>query len=426
MHAAQISTTNCVLGAFLTVVAAHPLLERLFFASVELAVLAVLVFAAIYIGRIRSARLASILWLLVLAKPLVSLAIGSPVPLVRMPVPEVAAVVPAPEPKLEQVTPQPPLETPKPHDRQPDADDMGQAVFEPQMQPQLPADVTPAQTMLKPTAAEPIVAESSVPGPQRGPVPSNVPTIMLAVWLCGVAVFVLRSLIDRIRVWRLVRGARVPDADLLARYSSVATQLGLKRPVPVRVTSDLEGPALVGSLFATVLIPDWLAADANPARLNWALRHELMHWKLRDPLAGLVREFAQMLFHFHPAAWWAGHRWEVAAEQACDRAIVTSAADSADYAEQLYGILVGMQGRLRADRQRPVRHAYANRPTHRRPAQRTAHAPRPFERAGARRRDGRRGRHAQHRRRVCRQKRRTQRGGQGGDHSAGRFKRQTR
>ena len=115
---------------------------------------------------------------------------------------------------------------------------------------------------------------------------------MLAVWLCGVAVFVLRSLIDRIRVWRLVRGARVPDADLLARYSSVATQLGLKRPVPVRVTSDLEGPALVGSLFATVLIPDWLAADANPARLNWALRHELMHWKLRDPLAGLVREFA--------------------------------------------------------------------------------------------------------------------------------------
>ena len=186
MHAAQISTTNA-LGAFLTVVAAHPLLERLFFASVELAVLAVLVFAAIYIGRIRSARLASILWLLVLAKPLVSLAIGSPVPLVRMPVPEVAAVVPAPEPKLEQVTPQPPLETPKPHDRQPDADDMGQAVFEPQMQPQLPADVTPAQTMLKPTAAEPIVAESSVPGPQRGPVPSNVPTIMLAVWLCGVA-----------------------------------------------------------------------------------------------------------------------------------------------------------------------------------------------------------------------------------------------
>ena len=97
MHAVQISTTNA-LGAFLAVIAGHPLLERLFFASVELAVLAVVVYAAIRVGRIRSARLASILWLLVLAKPLVSLAIGSPIPLVRMHIPEVAVVVPALEP----------------------------------------------------------------------------------------------------------------------------------------------------------------------------------------------------------------------------------------------------------------------------------------------------------------------------------------
>ena len=201
------------------------------------------------------------------------------------------------------------------------------------------------------TAPEPIVASRRRPCSDHnlGPVPSNVPTIMLAVWLCGVALFALRSLIDRIRVRRLVRGARLSDAALSARANAVASQFKLGRSVPVRVTTDLEGPALVGFVVCDlVLIPDWLAADPNPGRLDWALRHELMHWKLRDPLAGLVREFAQMLFYFHPAAWWAGHRWEVAAEQACDRAIVTNAADSADYAEQLYGILIGMQGRLRA------------------------------------------------------------------------------
>jgi beta-lactamase regulating signal transducer with metallopeptidase domain/protocatechuate 3,4-dioxygenase beta subunit/5-hydroxyisourate hydrolase-like protein (transthyretin family) len=347
MNAAQISTTNA-LGAFLAIVAGHPLLERLFFASLELAALAVLVYAAIRIGRIRSARLASILWLLVLAKPLVSLAIGSPVPLVRMHIPEVAVVVPAPELKLDPVALSPSTESATPQDAPPFTENEGQAFNESEMRPQLPADVAPTSTTPEPMNPEPILAETPpVLAPEPSPVSSNVPTLLIGVWLCGVAVFALRSLIDRIRVRSLVRGARIPDAGLQSRYLSIAAQLGLKRPVPARVTTDLEGPALVGSLFPTVLIPDWLAADPNPARLDWALRHELMHWKLRDPLAGLVREFAQMLFYFHPAAWWAGHRWEVAAEQACDRAIVTSAADSADYAEQLYGILVGMQGRLR-------------------------------------------------------------------------------
>lgn len=374
MNAAQVSTTNA-LGAILAVIAGHPLLERLFFASIELAVLAVLVFAAIRVGRIRSARLASILWLLVLAKPLVSLAIGSPIPLVRMHIPQVAVVIPAPEPKLEPIAP-PIVETPKPDDSQPFADDMGQAAIGAELQPQPAAELPPARVTPTMTTPEPSVAEPPpVLGPQPGPVSSNLPTIVMMVWLCGVMLFALRSLIDRVRVRRLVRGARLPDAALTARANAVASQFKLRRPVPVRVTTDLEGPALVGSLFATVLIPDWLAADPNPSRLDWALRHELMHWKLRDPLAGLVREFAQMLFYFHPSAWWAGHRWEVAAEQACDRAIVTGAADSADYAEQLYGILVGMQGRLRAHRQRPVRHAHANRPTHRRFAQRPADAP---------------------------------------------------
>ena len=352
MHAAQISTTSA-LGAFLAVIAGHPLLERLFFASIELAVLAVLVFAAIRVGRLRSARLASILWLLVLAKPLVSLAIGSPIPLVRMRIPAVAVAVPTLQRDLEPIKPQP-VETPKPDDSQPFADDMSVTPIESDMQRQPPVEVhpapaTPEMTTPEPITRDPIVAEPPpVLGPQPGPVAANLPTIVLAVWLGGAVLFALRSLIDRIRVRRLVRGARLPDEALSARSNAVAAQSKLKRAVRVRVTTELEGPALVGSFFPTVLIPEWLAADPNPGRLDWALRHELMHWKLRDPLAGLVREFAQMLFYFHPAAWWAGHRWEVAAEQACDRAIVTNAADSADYAEQLYGILIGMQGRLRA------------------------------------------------------------------------------
>jgi beta-lactamase regulating signal transducer with metallopeptidase domain/protocatechuate 3,4-dioxygenase beta subunit len=357
MNAAQFNTADALRG-FLTVVSGHPLLERLFFASVEFALLAVLVFAVIRVGRIRSARLASLLWLLVLAKPIVSLAIGSPLPLVRMEVPYAAVAVEVapstvamstvPPTTPERIEPPPPFERPMEADPQPsppaDDEDTIAADMPPQPRQEVASARTAAPALVAPTAP--------VPSPPASPAPSKLPTLLVTIWLSGAALFAGRSLLDRIRVRRLVRGGRVPDANLATRYSSVAAQLQLKRPARLRVTSDLEGPALVGSIFPTVLIPDWLAADAQPntnhTRLDWALRHELMHWKLHDPLAGLIREVAQLLFYFHPAAWWAGHRWEVAAEQACDRAIVTNAADSLDYAEQLYGILVGMQGRLRA------------------------------------------------------------------------------
>jgi len=55
------------------------LLQRLFFASLELAALALVVVLLVRLGRIRSPRLASLLWLVVLIKPIVSLAFGSPV-----------------------------------------------------------------------------------------------------------------------------------------------------------------------------------------------------------------------------------------------------------------------------------------------------------------------------------------------------------
>ena len=58
----------------------HWLLERLFFASLEFAALAMIVWAAIHLLRLRQPRLIALLWLLVLAKPLASLAFGGFLP----------------------------------------------------------------------------------------------------------------------------------------------------------------------------------------------------------------------------------------------------------------------------------------------------------------------------------------------------------
>ena len=79
------------------------LLQRLFFASVELAGLALVVVLTMRLARIRSPRLISLLWLVVLIKPIASLAVGSPLPIVLL---EASAL----EPEL--ITPLPNFEQP--------------------------------------------------------------------------------------------------------------------------------------------------------------------------------------------------------------------------------------------------------------------------------------------------------------------------
>jgi beta-lactamase regulating signal transducer with metallopeptidase domain/protocatechuate 3,4-dioxygenase beta subunit len=332
-----------VLHRALAAVAAHPLLERLFFASLELAVLALLVFAAIRLGRMRSPRLAALLWLLVLGKPLLSLTVGTPFHLFRMDVP--AAVVAAPPPLVPATHADPPAAAMPPASFEaqsplPDGmdEEMAGAPFAPPHQDTTPAPATP-----------PVVPVTRAPAPPtRTSPPWSPATWILGIWLTGVACFAGLSLVDRARAWRLVRAARKPEPSLSNRYSALAANMGLKRPAALRITDEMESPALVGSIFSTIVIPGWLAEDANEAKLDWALRHELMHFRLRDPWAALVRELSQMLFYFHPVAWWAGAKWKTATEKACDRAIVADEAAARDYAEQLYRILVGIHGRRQA------------------------------------------------------------------------------
>ncbi len=115
------------------------------------------------------------------------------------------------------------------------------------------------------------------------------------------------------------------------------------------MTDELESPALVGSLCPHgphppagscpngIMKKNGLGVAARADALE-AVRHA------RRPHSG---NRAQALFYFHPAVWWAGRRWEVAAELACDRAIIADDAESRDYAAQLYGMLVEIRDRRR-------------------------------------------------------------------------------
>jgi len=313
-------TTADTLNTFVAALDAHPLLERLFFASAELAVLAVCVALAITALRIRSPRACAMLWLIVLAKPIVTLSFGAVVPVLRLAPPDpIIAAVPLPE--------APPLHN--------------EAM--PQMSaPELPPAPVPA-TPVKLTAAA---------VPARTPInwSALAPRMLASLWLAGVLLLLGSTLLDRIRLRHFLARTTSPSAHASAALAEGAASLQLRTVPPLRVTTELESPAVVGWFRSSIIIPQWINAPESESALAWALRHELTHLKHRDPIANALRRLAQILFFFHPVTWWASRRWEAAVELACDRAVVRTDDDVTAYAEQLYAILV----QARQQRQRTM------------------------------------------------------------------------
>ncbi len=308
------------LNTFLAAMDAHPLLERLFFASAELAVLAVAVALAITVFRIRSPRACAMLWLIVLAKPIVTLTFGAVVPVLRLAPPEpiiTAAPLPEAPPVRSEAMPQ-----------------MSALELPPAPLPATPAK--PAATAI----------------PVRTPINWNVltPRILASLWLAGVVLLLGSTLLDRIRLRRFIARTTSPSTHATTALAQGAASLQLRTVPPLRVTAELESPAVVGWFRSTIVIPQWLNAPENETALAWALRHELTHLKHRDPIANALRRLAQILFFFHPVTWWASRRWEAAVELACDRAVVRTDDDVTAYAEQLYAILV----QARQQRQRTM------------------------------------------------------------------------
>jgi beta-lactamase regulating signal transducer with metallopeptidase domain len=319
------------LRGLLGILSQEPLVGRLFFASVEMAVIAGLLWLVIRVGRLRSPRLISVLWLVVLAKPLVALGVGTLLPVFEVEAPPVVMTVAA-----EGAAP--PL---LPADRTDPSDPSDQS--DPSDRSLLPA---PPAALPAPADPSPTLEAPQPPAPRHPPIARW----LTIAWMAGVALIALYTLIERIWLHRLIaRSATAPDT-VLARYHALSEQLGIRRPPRLLATDALESPALAGSLLPAILVPSWLVEEADNPALDWALRHELMHWKLRDPIANAVRQLAQTLFFFHPVTWWAGFKWEEAAELACDRALVRSESEAEDYAGQLYAMLARIHGR----RQRTV------------------------------------------------------------------------
>jgi beta-lactamase regulating signal transducer with metallopeptidase domain len=144
--------------------------------------------------------------------------------------------------------------------------------------------------------------------------------VAACAWALGTLVIAGRWLVQAVRLSEVVRRA---------------APLTFEASVPVKATSELLEPGLVGIWRPVILLPESLATKLSRAEIDTILAHELSHLRRRDNLMAAAHMLVEAVFWFHPLVWFIGARLVEEREQACDEAVLGAGRKPLDYAQAI-------------------------------------------------------------------------------------------
>jgi beta-lactamase regulating signal transducer with metallopeptidase domain len=164
-------------------------------------------------------------------------------------------------------------------------------------------------------------------------------TALLALWLAGGALLVVRLAYGMVRVWWMERRAvEITDEGWVRIADGLARRLRVGRVVTLLREAHAVVPMTWGVMRPVVLLP----ADAeawDTERRTVVLAHELAHVRRLDTLTQWIAHLALALFWFNPLVWVAARQMREEREHACDDAVLSIGTRPAEYADHLLDIV---------------------------------------------------------------------------------------
>ncbi len=149
----------------------------------------------------------------------------------------------------------------------------------------------------------------------------DVTDILLALWLIGVAVCVLRQGIGYCSLMRSLKYTAKPveREDLYNILRQQRAELNIDRGIPLRVTAAADCPMLAGFLHPILYLPDESITGTDA---TFIFRHELTHYKHGDLWLKLLLVLAKCVHWFNPLVHLMARFAREDIELACDDAVV--------------------------------------------------------------------------------------------------------
>ncbi len=181
-----------------------------------------------------------------------------------------------------------------------------------------------------------------------GPVRSG---MLLTIAAIGASITLITIVVRYVRCVRLINQHRTTEFDdrIQQHVQNLSERLRLRRAPRVIVSSVLFGPAVLGLIRQTIVLPRCLLElpnhEVQPGRqdlrfLDPILAHELLHIRRGDLITGALQIIVRSLWWFHPAVWLCSRCLSREAERCCDEQVIAELRCSpAQYARSLLSVI---------------------------------------------------------------------------------------
>jgi beta-lactamase regulating signal transducer with metallopeptidase domain len=164
-------------------------------------------------------------------------------------------------------------------------------------------------------------------------------TLLCGVWLVGLTIGAIRSLIGLVRLRRWVRTIVLADSPALAAaVDAAAKSMGLSGKITLYRSNVLPAPVTCGLLRPRIVVPEGIESQLPADQLVAVLKHELAHLRRRDLWIGLMQQFAQIVYWWNPLVHLTNRQLADLREQICDEIAIRDLPQPGDYAATLLRI----------------------------------------------------------------------------------------
>jgi beta-lactamase regulating signal transducer with metallopeptidase domain len=147
--------------------------------------------------------------------------------------------------------------------------------------------------------------------------------VLLAVWVLGMLLQALWTLRTAFRMNRFIHCRGIaPPPRVTALLEKCRAELGIKRGIPMCLMPDITTPALTIGFNPRMVLPAGMAEAMTDEQLSFAIKHELMHYRRKDHIAGMVLRMLEAVYWFNPFVWLMSRCMLSDMETACDSDVV--------------------------------------------------------------------------------------------------------
>jgi len=152
---------------------------------------------------------------------------------------------------------------------------------------------------------------------------SAVLPFVVGLWLLGAAFFAFRL---GGGVWQLhvykTRKISAPDPEWQEMFSTLCAKLKITQTVKLLRSNLIETPVVIGWFKPVILVPASVFLQISPKELETIIAHELVHIRRYDAFFNFAQSVVEVLFFYHPCAWWISSVIRKEREFAADAAVL--------------------------------------------------------------------------------------------------------